>query len=240
MLTTNQKGFIAETAVALEAAKLGIGVVSAARRRAVRLHLRPRRDALFACSASGLPRDGDVVVVRCTRLRRAATGFGARATRPIEIDAFAAYCPDNRALLLLPSTSTRSTAQVLQLRLRPTKNNQATGIRWAKDYEFAATLRLAPGPIAQLGERRAGSAKAAGSSPAGSTELGSAQAVSAAMRLVGRISSGGLRNAKLLCGRRCERGGSGDVPARKIARRRSRGTSSTSASADAVSSESIS
>ena len=55
----------------------------------------------------------------------------------------------------------------IQLRLRPTKNNQAEQIHWAKDYEFAATLG-GPGAIAQLGERRLGMAEVAGSSPAGS------------------------------------------------------------------------
>jgi hypothetical protein len=56
----------------------------------------------------------------------------------------------------------------IQLRLGPTKNNQAHGINWAKDYEFAATLGRR-GAIAQLGERRRGTPKVAGSSPAGST-----------------------------------------------------------------------
>jgi hypothetical protein len=56
----------------------------------------------------------------------------------------------------------------LQLRIAPTRNNQAKRIRWAKDYEFAATLRRL-GAVAQLGERCHGMAEAAGSSPAGST-----------------------------------------------------------------------
>ncbi len=50
----------------------------------------------------------------------------------------------------------------------PTRNNQLEKINWAKDYEFAATLRP-HGAIAQLGERRRGTPKVAGSSPAGST-----------------------------------------------------------------------
>ncbi len=44
-----------------------------------------------------------------------------------------------------------------------------TKIHWARDFELGATLTQLLGPIAQLGERRAGSAKVAGSSPAGST-----------------------------------------------------------------------
>src|SRR5512132_1285870 len=52
--------------------------------------------------------------------------------------------------------------------LAPTRNNQRLGIHWAEDFEFGATLGRDHGAIAQLGERRAGSAKVAGSSPAGS------------------------------------------------------------------------
>jgi hypothetical protein len=44
----------------------------------------------------------------------------------------------------------------VQLRISPTKNNQERRIRWARDYEFAATLRRL-GAVAQLGERAAGS-----------------------------------------------------------------------------------
>jgi hypothetical protein len=46
--------------------------------------------------------------------------------------------------------------------------NQQRFINWAKDYEFGARLPALLGPIAQLGERLAGSQKVAGSSPAGS------------------------------------------------------------------------
>ena len=48
------------------------------------------------------------------------------------------------------------------------KNNQAEGINWAKDFEFAARLR-ALGAVAQLGERPAGSREVTGSIPVGST-----------------------------------------------------------------------
>jgi hypothetical protein len=53
--------------------------------------------------------------------------------------------------------------------LAPTRNNQARGINWARDFELGATLARLLGPIAQLGERVAGSDEVAGSSPAGST-----------------------------------------------------------------------
>ena len=50
---------------------------------------------------------------------------------------------------------------VVHLRLEPAINNQQVAVKYAARYEFGA--------IAQLGERRAGSAKAEGSSPSSST-----------------------------------------------------------------------
>ena len=55
----------------------------------------------------------------------------------------------------------------LQLRLAPSKNNQRARVNWADDYAFEATIERL-GAVAQLGERRAGSAKVRGSSPLGS------------------------------------------------------------------------
>ena len=49
----------------------------------------------------------------------------------------------------------------MYLRLAPAANNQAAAINWAADFDLGA--------IAQLGERRAGSAKVRGSIPLSST-----------------------------------------------------------------------
>ena len=56
----------------------------------------------------------------------------------------------------------RASAGDRRLRLAATANNQQVAVRYASDCEF-------PGAIAQLGERRTGSAKAGGSSPPSST-----------------------------------------------------------------------
>jgi hypothetical protein len=45
----------------------------------------------------------------------------------------------------------------IALAVHPTSNNQKTGVNWATPYEFEARLGQ-PGAVAQLGERRAGSA----------------------------------------------------------------------------------
>jgi hypothetical protein len=91
---------------------------------------------------------------------------------PGEIDAIASYCAAIDTCYLLPSSLSVERAAV-QIRLAPTKNNQAIGIKWAQDFELRATLQQLQGPIAQLGERRRGTAEAGGSSPPGST-LGAA------------------------------------------------------------------
>ena len=166
MLTTNQKGFIAESAIAFEAAKLGIGVY--------RPFTDERYDFIFDVRSRLLrvqckwaSTRGDVVVVPLYSSRRTAQGLRRMCYSPEQVDAFAAYSPETERCYFA-EMSEIGNLQVLYLRLRPTKNNQAVGIRWAKDYELAATIGR-PGPIAQLGERRDGIAEAAGSSPAGST-----------------------------------------------------------------------
>ena len=55
------------------------------------------------------------------------------------------------------------------LRLAGTKNNQAQGVNWATDFEFAARLAVTLGAVAQLGEHLHGMQKARGSSPLRST-----------------------------------------------------------------------
>src|SRR4051794_27032304 len=138
MLTTNQKGHVAETAVMHECAKLGIPVA------------RPlddqRYDLIFDLGATLLrvqckwaTRAGDVIAIRTRTCRRAREGLIHRSYGPEEIDAIAAFCPETGQCYLLPHELSVERVMV-QLRLRPTKNNQAAGIRWASDYEFAAKL----------------------------------------------------------------------------------------------------
>ena len=91
----------------------------------------------------------------------------SRAYTAEEIDALAAYCPDLGRCYLVPAARIDG-RRGIQLRLDPTRNNQQLGVNWARDWEFAATLRREFGAIAQLGERLSGTQKVAGSSPAGS------------------------------------------------------------------------
>ena len=166
MLTPDQKGAIAESAILNAAVQLGIGVFLpfGDERYDLVFDLRP---ALVRVQCKWARRIGDVVAVRCYSSRRSAAGFVKRGYDHGEVDAFAAYCPDEHRCYFLPlnEVGIRST---IALRLRPARNNQSAGIHWARDFDFAAKLGRR-GAIAQLGERLHGMQEVAGSSPAGST-----------------------------------------------------------------------
>ena len=161
MINTNQKGAIAETAIAAEATRLGIGVY------------RPiaeggRFDLIFAFADASLARvqckwatkQGQVVVIRPYSCRRAREGMRSRTYDADEVDAIAAYCLELRRCFYVPIAKIAG-RRSFQLRLGPTLNSQSKGVNWVGTYELGA--------IAQLGERVTGSHEVAGSSPASST-----------------------------------------------------------------------
>ena len=167
MLTTNQKGTLAEAKITAVAIELGFGVSRPLddERYDLILDLRP---VLLRVQCKWASRVGDVVTARLYTSRRGPNGLISRGYTTGEFDAFGLYCAENDRCYLLPADEFVQNRQV-HLRLLPSRNNQQLGIRWARRYEFGATLSPLPGPIAQLGERLAGSQKVAGSSPAGST-----------------------------------------------------------------------
>jgi hypothetical protein len=140
MLTTNQKGLVAEAAVIFECAKLGVPVSRPLDDQRYDLVIDLGKHLLRMQCKWAVER-GDVVVIRCRTCRRGREGLIHRSYAPGEIDAIAAYCPNTNACYLLPYDLSVERAAV-QLRLRPTRNNQAEGIRWAQDYEFAAKMRV--------------------------------------------------------------------------------------------------
>jgi hypothetical protein len=169
MLTTDQKGNIAELAIARDAIKFGIDVyrpVGEGGRYDLIFEIGTQ---LWRIQCKWAPRHGDVVVIRCYSCRRNRDGLLRRKYVEGEIDAFAAYCPDTDRCYFLPFAELVASSQIM-LRLAPSKNNQQLGINWAKDYEFAATLGPL-GAVAQLGERQRGTLEATGSSPVGSTPI---------------------------------------------------------------------
>jgi hypothetical protein len=159
--TSDQKGGVAELAIAAEAAQLEIGVfrpVMEGERYDLIFDLRP---GLLRVQCKWAARRGAIITVPCQSCRRTATGLVARSYSESEIDAIAAYCHELKKCYLLPISLVANRREV-SLRLFPTKNNQAQGVHWAFEYELGA--------IAQLGERVTGSHEVAGSSPASSTE----------------------------------------------------------------------
>jgi hypothetical protein len=167
VLSTDQKGAIAETAIVHAAVKLGVGVAKpvADERYDLIFDLGER---LVRVQCKLARRRSEVIVVRCYSARRGAVGLLKRKYEPGEIDAFAAYCPELDRCYYLAYERFAGRTQV-DLRLTRCRNNQRLGINWAEDFEFGATLARVPGAIAQLGERVHGMHEVAGSSPAGST-----------------------------------------------------------------------
>jgi hypothetical protein len=80
MLTTDQKGAIAETAIAHAATALDM------------IFLRGHELVRVQCKWAS--RIGDVVIIRCYSCRRAREGMRKRLYTPSEIDALAAYSAD--------------------------------------------------------------------------------------------------------------------------------------------------
>jgi hypothetical protein len=173
VLTTNQKGVLAEAKITAAAAELGLGVLRPLDDERYDLVLDLRPD-LLRVQCKWASRIRDVISARLYTSRRNRDGLVNRRYVRGEFDAFALYCADNERCYLLPAADFVANRQI-HLRLLPSKNNQRLRINWARDFEFEATLERLYGPIAQLGERLDGIQKAAGSSPAGSTLKASAQ-----------------------------------------------------------------
>jgi prevent-host-death family protein len=163
VLSTNQKGGIAETAITAAAYALDIPVL-----RPVVEHA--RYDLAFEigdqilrvqCKWGSLRDEGAVLRVNLTTSWCTPTGYERRYYSEDEIDLVAVYCHQLNRCYLLPSKLVAG-RRSLDLRLKPTKNGQRACLNLAVDFEF-------PGAIAQLEERWRGTPEAAGSSPASST-----------------------------------------------------------------------
>ena len=145
MLTTDQKGAVAETAVMHAAVKLGLDIYKP-------VHDGGRYDLIVEvdgrlmrvqCKFARLK--GDVVVVRCYSTRRAREGLRKRVYRADDVDLIAAYCPELDRCFLLFDHEFDGRTQV-DLRIHRCRNNQRTGINWAEDFAFEARLRTLVGP----------------------------------------------------------------------------------------------
>jgi prevent-host-death family protein len=161
VLSSNDKGNIAEAAIALEAMKLGIEVL-----KPVAEHVRydlafdlGHRILRVQCKWARLY--GAVVCAHLVGFRHTSNGPVRSTYSADEIDAVALYCDELHSVYLIPAKVIAGQSAI-QLRLRAPKNAQRAAINWAEQY-------LLSGAVAQLGERRHGMAEVRGSSPLSST-----------------------------------------------------------------------
>ena len=162
MLTTNEKGNIAEAAIALEAIKLGIDVL-----KPIAEHGRydlafdlGQRILRVQCKWGRLDRDLGAVCVRVGGSRHTSSGYVLSSYSLDEVDAVAVCCEEFGQVFLVPIAVAADKKQ-LHLRVTAPRNSQLACINLASEYQLGA--------IAQLGERSAGSRKVGGSSPPSST-----------------------------------------------------------------------
>ena len=138
MLSTNQKGAISESVIACEAIKLGIGVYKPLTDLRADFIFEIGDDLVRVQCKTALIR-GQVVVVPCYSARRTRDGLVRRLYSPDEIEAYAAFCPENGKCYYLPIELFPGRSQI-QLRLAPALNGQRARINWAREYEFGTML----------------------------------------------------------------------------------------------------
>jgi prevent-host-death family protein len=161
MLNSNQKGSIAETAIALEALRCGVEVYRPFSEHA-------RCDLIFGIGATlyrvqckSVRRNGEVLCVRLVGNRHAPRGYVRTKYSAEEVDLIAAHCHELNATYLFSFDLVATGRSGFQMRLSPPKNGQRASIHFAENH-------LLSGAVAQLEERRYGIPEAVGSSPTSS------------------------------------------------------------------------
>src|SRR3954469_22838824 len=165
-LNPNHKGNVAELAFAAEAARLGLEVhlpVTEHGRADLVIGIGGR---LIRVQCKWANRRGDVVSINLTTSRRSGDGHIRTTYTADEIDAIGAYCDELRECFLIP-IDLAAGKRAMHLRLAPARNGQRAALNWAQEYRLGA--------VAQLAERRRGTAEARGSNPLSSTPQGESQ-----------------------------------------------------------------
>jgi hypothetical protein len=160
LLTAPRKGAIAEAQIAAEAIALGLDVyrpVSEGGRYDLIIDT-GRRLLRVQCKWGAL--QGSVIVVRMRTSRLTPRGYVRTTYDASQIEGIAVFCAAVSRSFWLPIGEFAGQS-LLHLRLRPARNGQQSGLKWADAYPLGA--------IAQLGERLTGSQEVGGSNPPSST-----------------------------------------------------------------------
>jgi hypothetical protein len=135
-LTPSQKGAAAEAAITAMTIELGLVVLRPlceGSRYDLMIDLEPE---LLRVQCKMARRRSGVLSVRLQTSRHTPGGYVKACYTAAEVDVIAAYSPELHRGFLIPIEEV-SGRRSIHLRLDATKNNQAEGIKWARDYEFA-------------------------------------------------------------------------------------------------------
>lgn len=161
-MNSNRKGNIAEAEIAAAALHEGVDVL-----KPIGEHV--RYDLVFdlagqllrvQCKWAAFKRRAGVITVTTASSRRGRHGHIRAPYTAEEIDLIAIYCGALRRCYLIPVALVDG-RWALTLRTSRPENNQRAAIHYAADHEFS-------GAVAQLEERRRGTAEVTGSSPVSS------------------------------------------------------------------------
>ena len=138
-LTPSQK--VAAAEAALTAMTIGLGLTVSrplceGRRYDLIIDLEPE---LLRVQCKLARRLGGVLSVCLKTSRYTPRGYVITSYTAEEIDAIGVYAPDLRNCFLIPIAEV-SGRRAIHLRVDPSRNNQAQGITWARDYELPAML----------------------------------------------------------------------------------------------------
>lgn len=138
-LTPSQKGAVAESAFSADAIQLGLTVLrplSEGRRYDLVVDLEP---GLLRVQCKLAQRLGGVLSVRLKTNRLTPCGYVSSAYSAADVDAVGIYSPELKQSFLVPICEV-SGRRALHLRIEPARNNQMTGVKWARDYELASMI----------------------------------------------------------------------------------------------------
>ena len=143
-LTPSQKGAVAEAAFTAAAIELGLVVLRPlceGRRYDLVLDLEP---GLLRVQCKLAQRLGGVLAVRLKTNRFTPSGYVSTGYSAAEVDAVGIYSAELAQSFLVPIAEI-SGRRALHLRITPAKNNQLTGVKWARDYALGAMIDRARG-----------------------------------------------------------------------------------------------